>query len=75
MDRTDNRILKILQHDGRISNQALADQMGISTAACWRRVRALEEEGLITGYAAMLDRTKGQPQSLRLRAYHPDKAP
>lgn len=58
MDRTDNRILKILQHDGRISNQALADQMGISTAACWRRVRALEEEGLITGYAAMLDRTK-----------------
>ena len=54
MDRTDNRILKILQHDGRISNQALADQMGISTAACWRRVRALEEEGLITGYAAML---------------------
>ena len=42
MDRTDTRILNALQRDGRISNQALADQVGISTAACWRRVRALE---------------------------------
>ena len=58
MDLTDNRILKIMQQDGRISNKALADQVGISTAACWRRVRALEDEGLITGYAAILDRTK-----------------
>lgn len=58
MDRTDKGILNILQQDGRISNQALADQVGISTAACWRRVRVLEEEGLITGYAAILERSK-----------------
>jgi Lrp/AsnC family leucine-responsive transcriptional regulator len=58
MDRTDIKILHGLQHDGRISNQALADQVGISTAACWRRVRALEDEGLITGYAAILDRKR-----------------
>ena len=58
MDRTDKKILKIMQQDGRISNQALADRVGISTAACWRRVRALEDEDLITGYAAILSRTK-----------------
>tara|TARA_R110001592_G_scaffold363371_1_gene685547 strand:+ start:167260 stop:167724 length:465 start_codon:yes stop_codon:yes gene_type:complete len=56
MDRTDIRILDILQYDGRISNQALADKVGISTAACWRRVRALEDTGVISGYAAILDR-------------------
>jgi Lrp/AsnC family leucine-responsive transcriptional regulator len=56
MDRTDIKILSTLQQDGRISNQALADRVGMSAAACWRRVRALEEEGLITGYAAILDR-------------------
>ena len=58
MNRIDLRILDTLQHDGRLSNQALADQVGISAAACWRRVRALEEEGLIKGYAALLDRDK-----------------
>lgn len=58
MDRTDIKILDALQQDGRISNQALADQVGISAAACWRRVRALEDEGPITGYAAILDRKR-----------------
>lgn len=56
MDRIDTRILRALQEDGRISNQALAERVGISTAACWRRVRALEEAGVISGYAAILDR-------------------
>ena len=50
MDRTDLRILDALQQDGRQSNQALADRVGISTAACWRRVRALETTGTISGY-------------------------
>ena len=58
MDRTDTKILSTLQRDGRLSNQGLADQVGISAAACWRRVRALEEEGVITGYAAILDRRR-----------------
>jgi len=58
MDRTDLKILDVLQADGRLSNQALADQVGISTAACWRRVKALEEDGIIQGYAALLNRPK-----------------
>jgi len=58
MDRIDSRILSTLQRDGRLSNQALADQVGISAAACWRRVRALEEGGVISGYAALLDRKR-----------------
>jgi DNA-binding Lrp family transcriptional regulator len=58
MDRTDLKILAALQHEGRLSNQALADRVGISPAACWRRVRALEDEGVISGYAAILDRKR-----------------
>jgi len=60
MDGTDHKILKVLQGDGRLSNQALAHAVGISTAACWRRVKALEETGIITGYRALLDRSKAQ---------------
>jgi DNA-binding Lrp family transcriptional regulator len=56
MDRTDIKILNTLQHDGRLSNQGLAEAVGISTAACWRRVRAMENSGVIAGYAALLDR-------------------
>ncbi|SFR76196.1 transcriptional regulator, AsnC family [Marinobacter daqiaonensis] len=55
MDKLDRRILEVLQQDGRISNQLLAEQVGLSPAACWRRVRALEESGVITGYTAQLD--------------------
>ncbi len=58
MDRLDLRILNALQRDGRISNQNLAEKVGISTAACWRRVKALEENGVIEGYAALLSRPK-----------------
>ena len=58
MDRTDIRILDTLQGNGRISNQSLAETVGVSTAACWRRVRALEESGVIEGYAALLSRPK-----------------
>jgi len=58
MNRVDLRILDALQHDGRISNQSLAGKVGISTAACWRRVKALEESGVIEGYAALLSRPK-----------------
>jgi len=57
-DRGDIQILHTLQSDGRISNQDLADRVGMSTSPCWRRVRRLEESGVITGYQAVLDRKK-----------------
>jgi len=56
MDRIDLKILQVLQADGRVSNQRLADDIGISPAACWRRVRALEESGVIARYVALLAR-------------------
>ena len=55
LDRYDRRILELLQREGRLSNQELAEQIGLSPAPCLRRVRALEESGLISGYRAMLD--------------------
>ncbi|CAN5300785.1 Lrp/AsnC family transcriptional regulator [soil metagenome] len=56
LDRVDAAILSTLQADGRISNQALADGVGLSPSACLRRVRRLEEAGVITGYHALLAR-------------------
>jgi DNA-binding Lrp family transcriptional regulator len=56
MDRIDLNILDELQQDGRLSNQRLSEKVGVSTAACWRRVRALEENGTIERYAALLSR-------------------
>lgn len=55
LDRYDRQILEVLQQDGRISNQDLADRIGLSPSPCLRRVRALEESGLIRGYRALLD--------------------
>ena len=55
VDQFDRAILKVLQREGRISNQDLADRIGLSPSPCLRRVRALEESGVITGYRAMID--------------------
>ena len=55
LDATDWRILKELQADGRMTNIALTSRIGLSAPPCLRRVRALEEAGLISGYAALLD--------------------
>jgi len=57
-DKFDRHILEILQLDGRINNQDLADRIGLSPSPCLRRVRALEESGLIVGYRALLDAKK-----------------
>ena len=54
LDRFDRQILQLLQEDGRISNQELADRIGLSPSPCLRRVKALEESGLIIGYRALL---------------------
>ncbi|MHB1590469.1 MAG: Lrp/AsnC family transcriptional regulator [Sulfuricella sp.] len=58
LDRYDQRILEVLQEEGRISNQELADRIGLSPSPCLRRVRTLEESGLVTGYRALLDAKK-----------------
>lgn len=55
-DPTDCRLLGILQAEGRLSNQEIAERAKLSPAACWRRIRALEEAGVIRGYRADLDR-------------------
>ena len=55
IDRYDRRILEVLQTEGRISNQELAERIGLSPSPCLRRVRALEESGVIAGYRAVLD--------------------
>lgn len=55
-DAIDRRILAELQADGRITNVALASRAGISAPACLRRVRRLEDAGMIKGYHAELDR-------------------
>jgi DNA-binding Lrp family transcriptional regulator len=65
LDRIDRRILTALQRDARIANQDLADQVGISASACWRRVRLLESAGVIQRYAAVLDPVRlGLPVSI-----------
>lgn len=56
IDATDKRILTVLQQDGRLTNQQIAEQAGISPAACWRRMRALEEKRVINRYSALLNR-------------------
>ena len=55
LDATDWKIIKELQSDGNLTNVALASRVGLSPPPCLRRVRALEQAGLITGYTALVD--------------------
>ena len=57
LDTIDMKILKLLQDDGRMTNVELAERVGISAPPCLRRVRALEDAGLINGYHAALNET------------------
>lgn len=58
LDRYDVAILAELQRDGRLSNAELAQRIGLSATPCWRRVRRLEEMGVIRGYRAEIDRRR-----------------
>lgn len=58
LDKFDREILSLLQQDGRLTNQELAERIGLSPSPCLRRVRALEEAGLIAGYRAIVDGKK-----------------
>jgi Lrp/AsnC family leucine-responsive transcriptional regulator len=55
-DFMDKKILQVLQRDGRISNAKLADKVNLSQSQCLRRMRNLEDQGLIDGYSAHLNR-------------------
>ncbi len=55
MDNYDLQMLRVLQQEGRISNQDLANRIGLSPSPCLRRLHALEQSGIITGYRAMVD--------------------
>lgn len=58
IDRTDRRILQILQQHGRIANVELARQVNLSPTPCLERVRRMERDGVITGYKAVVDPEK-----------------
>lgn len=58
MDRIDIKILNLLQQNGKISNQELAEKVALSPSPCLRRVKQLEDSGYIDRYAAELDPTK-----------------
>lgn len=58
LDKVDAEILDILQRDGRLSNAKLAEQLALSETPCWRRLKRLEELGVIEGYQAILSRRK-----------------
>lgn len=58
LDRIDVALLTELQRDSRQTVQQLADVVGLSSTPCWKRVKALEEAGVIRGYTALVDREK-----------------
>ena len=55
LDRHDRALLRELQMDCQITNQVLADRVGLSASVCWRRVNALEKSGIIRRYSAIVD--------------------
>jgi Lrp/AsnC family leucine-responsive transcriptional regulator len=55
LDRTDLRLLAVLQSEGRITNAELAERVSLSASACLRRLQRLEADGIISGYAAQID--------------------
>ena len=58
LDKPDISILEAVQKDGRLSNRDLAKEVSLSPSPSWRRLRALEEAGVISHYAAVVDRHK-----------------
>jgi DNA-binding Lrp family transcriptional regulator len=65
LDDIDRRILLHLQRDARLTNAELAEKVGISASPCWRRVRAMEEDGVIARYATLVDQSAvGLPVSV-----------
>ena len=67
MDPIDRKILELLQRDARMTAQALADAVGLSPSPCLRRIRIMEEKGILKGYVAIVDqKSVGLPVSVFL---------
>lgn len=60
LDRIDQKLIEVLRRDGRISNAKLAAEVGLSPSACLRRLRILEETGVIRGYTALIEQAPGE---------------
>jgi len=58
LNQRDRKILKLLSLDSRMPNADIAEQVGMSASACWRRIKAFEEEGVIERYSLVLDEEK-----------------
>lgn len=58
IDQIDHRILAALQRDGTMSQRDVAEEVGLSQNACWRRIRRLQEAGILTGQRAIIDQEK-----------------
>ena len=58
MDAINRKIIRALQQDARLSNQDLAARVGLSPSPCLRRVRKLEQDGILAGYTALVDQAK-----------------
>jgi len=68
MDSKDRQILKELQADGRLTNQELSERVNLSPSPCLRRLRLMEEQGVITGYTALVDQKAwGLPVTVFIR--------
>ncbi len=66
LDAIDLKILEALQQDARLTNQKLADRVGLSASPCWRRVKRLEEQGIIDCYVTLLN---AEPLGLHVTAF------
>ncbi|MCB1549222.1 MAG: Lrp/AsnC family transcriptional regulator [Hyphomicrobiaceae bacterium] len=65
LDDIDRRLLAVLQENGRLTATEIAERIGLTTSPCLRRIRLLEEAGIIRGYAALVDQRKvGLPVSV-----------
>lgn len=58
LDEKDIGVLRLLQEDGRMANAKLAEQLAMSEASCWRRLKRLLDDGVIKGFQAMLNRRR-----------------
>ena len=78
LDKTDQLILDLMKRDSRISNSDLAERVGLSASTCWRRVKALENSGVIRNYTVALDDARqglgfGAIVHVRLTRHDPDQ--